>query len=198
MPERPKERSEAILVQRVLAGDRSAYSEIVKSYQNPLYRYCLRFMKDSEDASDQVQETFVKAFKNLAKFDTRRPLSPWLYRIARNTCLDAIRRRGSNPVRTDSSLGRDEDEGRSVLDKAEATGVDSDPEAVAEGKQLGAEVARHVEALDPKYREVIQLYHFDQLTYEQIAQVLKVPLGTVMTRLFRARKKLAEKLKEYA
>lgn len=190
--------SDADLVKRVLAGDREAYAQIVERYQTQLFRYALRFMKNKEEASDQVQETFVKAFRNLAKFDTRRPLAPWLYRIARNNCLDSLRRRGADPVTTESQMGSDDpDDNVSPLDRAVAEGVEGDPAGAVEGKQTSAQIREHVQALDKKYREVIELYHFEGLTYEEIAEVLGTPLGTVMTRLHRARKKLAEALQAF-
>ena len=195
--EGPDPANDGALVKRVLAGDRAAYALIVQRYQAPLFRYAMRFMKDSEEASDQVQETFVKAFRNLAKFDTRRPLGPWLYRIARNNCLDAIRRKGADPVTTESQLGSDDpDAGISPLDTAADERVEGNPAGAVEGKQLSLEIRARVTQLDQKYREVIELYHFEGMTYEEIAEVLAIPLGTVMTRLFRARKKLAETLKD--
>lgn len=186
--------TDAVLVQRVLEGDRGAYALLVRRYQAQLFRYALRYMKNDEEAADQVQETFVKAFRNLGTFDTRRPLAPWLYRIARNNCLDALRRRGANPVATESQLSTGDDDMPSPLQTAADESTQADPGAVAESIELSAGIAEALGTLDGKYREVIELYHFEELTYEEIAEVLGIPLGTVMTRLFRARKKLATAL----
>jgi RNA polymerase sigma-70 factor (ECF subfamily) len=188
--------SDSVLVEQVLAGDRAAYAEIVRRYQAPLYRYVMRLVKTPEEASDQLQESLVKAFRNLGKFDVSRPFGPWLYRIARNTCLDHLRRQAARPVMTEgATTGNDDEDRPSAIDRAEAEGVEADPLAAVSGKQLSQRVQDAVKTLDDKYREVIELYHFEGLTYEEIAEVLRIPLGTVMTRLFRARKKLATQLK---
>ena len=194
----PEGLTDAALVAAAVRGRREAFSELVKRHQGTVFRIALRIVRDDGEASDAAQEAFLKAFRNLQSFDTARPFAPWLYRIARNHALDMVRSKGASLelLERAASAGDDEeDEGAGAVGRDVA---DDAPDAFTQ--VAGAELARRIgdalARLDPKYREVIELYHYENLTYDEIAGTLGVPIGTVMTRIFRARGKLAELLKK--
>jgi RNA polymerase sigma-70 factor (ECF subfamily) len=162
------------LIQSARSGDVAAREWLVRRWTEPVYRFAARMLANDEDARDVAQETLVKVIRNLDSYDPARPFATWVFGIARNTCIDEHRRRKR----------RAWDEPGEV--------ADTRPTALQEVTQ--AERADHVlaalEDLPPLYREVIVLYHFEHLKYVEIAQVLEIPLGTVMNRIFRARQKL--------
>lgn len=190
--------TDAALIAAAARGRREAFSELVKRHQGTVFRIALRILRDEGEANDAAQEAFLKAFRNLQSFDTARPFAPWLYRIARNHALDMVRSKKASPeVLESASRAGDEDEddgagavGRDVADDA--------PDAFTQvaGAELAKRIGGALARLDAKYREVIELYHYENLTYDEIAGTLAVPIGTVMTRIFRARQKLAQLLHE--
>jgi RNA polymerase sigma-70 factor (ECF subfamily) len=161
-------------IQQARNGDDASRAWIVRRWTPPVYRFSMRMLKNDEDARDATQETLVKVLRNLDRFDPERSFKTWVFGIARNTCIDEHRRRKR----------RAWDEPGDVV----ATG----PSALQEVSR--AERARQLRAaldrLAPMYREVLVLYHFEHLKYVEIAESLDLPLGTVMNRIFRARKKL--------
>jgi RNA polymerase sigma-70 factor (ECF subfamily) len=171
-------------------GDRGAFGRLIVRNERAAFGLCLRLLRDPEEARDAAQEAFVRAYEGLSSYDPALPFTPWLLRIARNHCLDLLRRRGSGPV-----LVRDEgaDANRpSALDVAdpEAKGADESL-AQAEGQ---ARLTAAVDRLPPDQREALLLFHQEQLSYREIAAVLEVPMGTVMTWLYRARQALRTEL----
>lgn len=187
--------NDAVAAAQAVRGDRAAFATLVKRHQGTVYRIALRILRDEGDASDAAQEAFLKAFRNLASFDTRRPFAPWLYRIARNHTLDVARRKGRSPEDLERADRDDEDAGVGAVGRDIADAEAQDALSMLEGADLKRRVGGALVKLDPKYREVVELYHFEGLTYDEIAATLGVPIGTVMTRLFRARGKLADALK---
>ncbi len=192
MPETADDETAAAAVVR---GKRECFAELVRRHQGTVYRIARRILNDDGEAADAAQEAFVKAYRNLPSFDTSRAFAPWLYRIARNHALDVSRKRGASPERLEAEeIGEDDGGagavGRDVADPEAPSALDS-----LEAAERGRRVAEALERLDPKYREVVELYHFEELTYAEIAETLGVPIGTVMTRLFRARGRLAELMK---
>jgi RNA polymerase sigma-70 factor (ECF subfamily) len=189
---------DAALIAAAIRGRREAFSDLVKRHQGTVFRIALRILRDEGEASDAAQEAFLKAFRNLQSFDTTRPFAPWLYRIARNHALDMVRSKSASPERLEIARAPGDDEedegagavGRDVADDA------PDSFALLDGAELAKRVGGALARLDGKYREVIELYHYENLTYDEIAGTLGVPIGTVMTRIHRARKKLAEFLHE--
>lgn len=192
----PEGLTDAALVAAAVRGRREAFSELVKRHQGTVYRIALRILRDEAEAGDAAQEAFLKAFRNLQGFDLARPFAPWLYRIARNQSLDVARAKGASLELLERS-SPDEDAGEEAAGAVGRDAAAEGPDALAmiEGAQLAQRVGGAVSRLDAKYREVIELYHYENLTYEQIAGTLGIPIGTVMTRLFRARGKLAELLR---
>lgn len=186
--------TDSSLAAEAVRGNRAAFAALVKRHQGTVFRICLRILRDEGDAGDAAQEAFLKAFRNLQGFDVSRPFAPWLYRIARNHALDVARHKGASPEELERADREEEDAGVGAVGRDVA-----DPEApsalsMLEGAEAKAAIAAALAKLDPKYREVVELYHYEGLTYDAIAGTLGIPIGTVMTRLFRARGKLAEAL----
>ena len=175
------------LVLEVMNGSRTAARALVSRHHDSVFGLALRMLRNSEDAAEVAQDAMVKALSNIDRYDPQRPFSPWINRIARNLCIDRYRRRRPTsqlneeitaaPVETASRFGRPADE-------------------VAHQHQINEALDHAMATLGPKYREIIELYHYKHMPYSQIAEHLDLPDGTVMNRLFRARKKLQAALLE--
>lgn len=160
--------------------DPQAFSQLVERYQHKIYSFTYHMVGRREDAEDLAQEVFLRAFAALSRFRPGAPFSPWLYKIAANLCINHLKRR-----RKDSLLDSDRPD-ESLL---------GSPPAYVEDKEERIAVGQALVALPEEYRAVVLLRHGSGLSYEEIAQALDLPLGTVKTRLFRAREKLRERLK---
>ncbi len=167
------------LVEALLAGDSQAPRLLIEQYQGAVFGLCYRMMSHRQDAEDIVQETFLRALRAIAGFDTSRPLRPWLLEIAANRCRTALARRARRP-----SLAPAE----SIEDRADTRAGRSDPD------DLAGELERGLLGLRPEYRLVFVLFHEQNLSYEEIAEAVSRPIGTVKTWLHRARAELAETL----
>ncbi len=189
----PDSRTDAELARGAASGQRSSFEELVRRHQGTVFRICMRILKDEGDAGDAAQEAFLKAFRNLTSFDASRAFAPWLYRIARNHALDVARHRGLSVEVLEREDPDDEDGGTGAVGRDTA---DESPDALTqlEGAEVKKRIASALSALDVKYREPIELFHFEGLTYDEIASTLGVPIGTVMTRIHRGRARLAEAL----
>lgn len=162
----------------------SAFEGLVRTYERPIYALCRRFTGDHASADDLAQETFIKAWSALSRFDEAQPLYPWLRRIAVNGSLNALRDRR----RMTSLDARPADTGPAA---DPGTG---DPEAAAEGADLERHLRAALATLPAEQRAVFVLRHDEGLGYEEIAGALDLPVGTVMSRLARARGRLQELL----
>jgi RNA polymerase sigma factor (sigma-70 family) len=178
--------TEARLVAEALAGSQSAFEQIVRRYQRPMIGLIARMTGDRALAEDLAQDAFVKAFRNLTAFDTTRRLSSWLFRIAHNTALDALRRRRPQPVPLESAGG----------EPFEAADVPAAPQAPdpVERAALGRALTSALQRLRPQYRGAIALRYEEGLSFEEIGQILGVPEVTARTYVHRARKELARAL----
>jgi RNA polymerase sigma-70 factor (ECF subfamily) len=185
----PSLTGEAALAFAASRGDRRAFARLVDLYKRPVYGLCVRLLRHAEDAKDAAQETFVRAYASLGTFDPKQAFAPWVLRIARNHCLDLGRKRGVRPPEVALEADSQEGGARELADPAAPRG----DEALERREQAGS-LARAVAALPDNYREVIELFHVDQLSYKEIAQAMDVPIGTVMTWLHRARAKLRAQL----
>jgi RNA polymerase sigma-70 factor (ECF subfamily) len=161
-----------------LAGSQPAYQEIVRRYERPVFNLIARIVRDSTLAEDVAQVAFVKAFRNLAGFDTARRFSSWIFRIANNAALDAVRRRRADPV---VNVNVPEPLASPVPDQVETAA-------------LGSAIDQALSALRPEWRAAVVLRYDEGLSYEEIAEVLDIPEGTVKTFVHRARKQLADRL----
>jgi RNA polymerase sigma-70 factor, ECF subfamily len=181
----PPVTGEAAWARAASRGDKQAFGRLVDLHKRPVFGLCARLLRDAEEARDAAQETFARAYAALGSFDPAQPFAPWLLRIARNHCLDVLRRRGLQPRQV--ALDADSEEG-GVREVADSTTPRADD--ALERRELADSLERAVSALPVNYREVVQLFHVEQLSYKEIAQAMDVPLGTVMTWLHRARARL--------
>ena len=180
---------DAQLVSRALAGSQDAHREIVLRYQRPIYSLILRMVRESAEAEDLTQEVFLKAFTALGTFDPRRKFSSWLFKIAHNTAIDQLRRRRLETVPLETPDEERPDLLAMLPDQAGET-----PEAALARHSLAQAIEEAVGLLRPDYREAVILRFQQGLAYEEIAEVTDLPLGTVKTHLFRARKALRKHL----
>jgi RNA polymerase sigma-70 factor (ECF subfamily) len=169
--------SDAALVRRVLAGEPAAARELVERLQNDVLAVCRRLLAHLHDAEDVAQEVFLRVFRSLARWDSARPLRPWVLGIAVNRCRTWIGRRGKGPELADY-----------LHETPDRRPADSSAE-------LSREIRTAVDALRAEYREVFDLFHELGRSYEEIAQAVDRPVGTIKTWLHRARLELLEQLR---
>lgn len=185
------ERAEDLkLVRRCLADDPSAYSGLVERYQRPVFGLVVRMLRDPSVAEEITQEAFIRAYTKLSTFDQRRKFSSWLFRIAHNATIDEIRKNRPATV----PLETDDDEGRVDLLQVLADHGTADPERRAAGSALRDDLEEVVRGLRPEYAEVMVLRFIEELSYDEIAEVMDLPLGTVKTYIHRARRKVATEI----
>ncbi|MDI6713230.1 MAG: RNA polymerase sigma factor [Anaerosomatales bacterium] len=170
---------ETALVSAAKAGDEQAFETLVRAHVDAVYGHALRFFGDPTAAEDATQEVFIKMFRSLESFDGRAALSTWLFRVTRNVCLDIARSRKHIPTPVDIA---DVDPPRSA-DAADAVA-------------LADAVEKAVRTLPPEERDALSAVAIFDLPYDEAAEVLGVPVGTVKSRVFRARKALATLLAE--
>jgi RNA polymerase sigma-70 factor (ECF subfamily) len=182
--------SDQLLVERVQRGDKNAFSLLVMRYERKLLRLVMRYIRDSAEAEDVVQESFIKAYRALANFRGECAFYTWLYRIGVNTAKNYLVARRNRPISA-SMLPVDED-GESTID----VGSDDDtPERLLMTRQIGETVNRVMDTLPNELKTAISLREIEGLTYEQIAEVMECPVGTVRSRIFRAREAIAKQLR---
>jgi RNA polymerase sigma-70 factor (ECF subfamily) len=185
----------AELVDRARQGDTVAFDQLVSLYKDRIYSYVARMIHDPVEAEDIAQEAFVKAYRNLPSFRGASTFQTWLYRIANNLTIDAVRRRKrrDNTFSLDAPVDTDDGEmTRELEDDGQA-----DPASSAQTAELQRQVHQAIQQLSPKLRSVIVLYELQGLSYEEISDILGCPLGTVKSRLFNARLELKEMLQSY-
>lgn len=180
------------LVKRALEnGDQKAYAELMGRYRDSVYYMLLKMVNNKDDAEDLTVEAFGKAFKRLSQYTPNFAFSTWLFRIATNNCIDFIRRKRKNTFSLDRPM-EDEEGGEMMVDIRSDT---MDPEEHIMKKQKIMMLHDLVDKLKPRYRTLIEMRYFQELSYEEIAQELDLPLGTVKAQLFRAREFLFNVLK---
>lgn len=184
-------REDDVLVKRAIGGDEQAYKELVEKYQRALYFHTLKMIKDKEQVNDLVQETFVKAFDNLNTYSTNYAFSTWLYRIATNHTIDYLRKKKLKTLSIDEPVKtRDGDMQMQLEDDT----AETDRNIIRKQRQHIVQDA--IEGLPRKYRKVIEMRHMEEKSYQEIADVLDLPLGTVKAHIFRARELLYKALKD--
>jgi RNA polymerase sigma-70 factor, ECF subfamily len=178
------------LVRRVLDGQEELFELLVRRYQVRVVSHVTRMIGSREDALDLTQEIFLKVFQALARFNPAYKFSTWLFRIAGNAAIDHLRKRRPRTVPLEAP---DPDAGGPGFQPEQrATGLD--PYGELRNTERGQAISRAIQELPPDFRELIALRHFAGLSYEEIAEVKKMPLGTVKNKLFRARVVLKERL----
>jgi len=185
----PPSADEAEVIRRCLAGDERAHRELMRRYERPVFSVALRMLRQREDAEDVTQETFVRMFRALARYDPTRPFSAWLFTITSRLCIDLIRRRKVRPVPlVRHEAGSSEEETVDVPDTAPG------PDERTQHEEEERRVQDLIDTLPPHYRIVVVLRHQQDLAYEDIAEQLGLPLGTVKARIHRARALLAQRM----
>ncbi|WP_366924525.1 sigma-70 family RNA polymerase sigma factor [Metallumcola ferriviriculae] len=178
------------LLERSRAGDVDAFQELINQYEKKIYTIAYRFMGNHEDASDLAQEAMLKAFRSISKFRGEASFKTWLYHITANVCRDELRKRSRrHEVSLDEPLVFDE--GEVPKQTADWSGV---PEKLYEERELQEYLNGLIQKLTPEYRMVIVMREIQELSYEEIAIKLDCSLGTVKSRLNRARKALKDKI----
>ena len=179
------------LVERAQRGDKQAFGLLVEKYQRKLARLLSRFVRDPAEVEDVTQEAFIKAYRALPKFRGDSAFYTWLYRIGINTAknyLMASRRRAP------TSTGVDADEAESLEEADQLRDINT-PESLLLTREIGDTVNATMEGLPDELRTAIQLREIEGMSYEDIAQIMNCPIGTVRSRIFRAREAIAEQLK---
>lgn len=169
------------IVERCLSGDRDAFALLVERYGGRVFNVALRIVNDADAASDCAQEAFVRAYRSLHRYDPTYPFGPWLLRIATNASLTHLRRWHAHEAPAEDLPERAEPE-------------EEGPEASAVRREEIAEVLAAMAELPPAYRAALTLRHLQQLSYQEVADALDLPLGTVKTHLHRARAALKARL----
>jgi RNA polymerase sigma-70 factor (ECF subfamily) len=182
--------SDLSLVQRVQRGDKSAFDVLVRKYQHKVVKLVMRYMRDPADAEDVAQEAFIKAYRALPQFRGDSAFYTWLYRIAINTAKNAIVSRDRSPVVYDLDLQNSEES----YDMQGRLADTETPEALVLTEEIRTIVNRAIEALPEDLRTAIVLRELEGMSYEEIAAAMECPVGTVRSRIFRAREAIDHKL----
>ncbi|MFQ5942547.1 MAG: RNA polymerase sigma factor [Anaerolineales bacterium] len=170
------------LVLRTRRGEVEAFGEVVRRYQQSVFNVCYRMLGERMEAEDLAQEAFIRAYQRLATFDVERPFEPWIRRVATNVCLNHIQ------AQKPESYELDEERDQSP------TAIGKDPETFLQSAQASEEIRQAILTLPPHYRAVIELRHYQEMSYSEIAEALELPISDVKSHLYRARRKLAELL----
>ena len=185
--------SDEQVAERAVGGDREAFSELVRRWEGRIFRLAYGMLGCAEDAREVTQDTFFAAYRNLTNFRGEARVSSWLHRIAVNQCISRQRRAR---VRPETSLPEQEDAGFENQLWAD-NAIEASPADATESKQRAEAVRRAVMTLPPELREVVLLKEFEEMTFQQIAETLGVPLSTIKSRLYTALKQLSMKLKQH-
>lgn len=177
------------LVKLAIEGDEQAYAELLDRYRDAIYYMLLKMVSNKSDAEDLTIEAFGKAFKSIEQYTPKYAFSTWLFKIATNNCIDFIRKQKANLI----SIDQAEEEDEMAPPPLQSSVLDPEEDMI---KNQKVDLMRHVVGkLKPRYRNLIQLRYFKEYSYEEIAEELNLPLGTVKAQLFRARELLYNILK---
>ena len=190
----PETDADALLVERTKRGDVKAFEMLVVKYQRRIERLIGRMVRDVDLVPDIAQETFIRAYRALPQFRGESAFYTWLYRIAVNTAKKALGELKRDPLVTHSTLVSHDDGDETSRVENELTDGET-PESLLQSKQIGATVNAAIDALSEDLRQAIVLREIDGLSYEEIAAVMNCPIGTVRSRIFRAREAIADRLR---
>ena len=190
----PSSDSDLMLVERTLAGDKRAFELLVIKYQRRIQRLIGRMVRDVDLVEDIAQETFIRAYRALHQFRGDAQFYTWLYRIAVNTAKKSLMELKHDPTVSESSFRSADDDDETSQPRNEPT-TDETPESVLAAKEIGAVVNAAMEALPEDLRRAVTLREIEGLTYEEIAVVMGCPIGTVRSRIFRAREAISAKIR---
>ena len=188
--------SDLNLVKRARNGDEAAFRDLMLRHQRRIFQLCFGMVRNPDDARDLTQETFVKVYRNLDKFEGNSAFYTWAYRIARNVTIDHLRRaRRHRSVEYNDAIGRDDDE--SIDDTFLSRPLNLNPARVVSRRELLDKINEAALSLSEIHREVITLREVEGLSYQEIADRLEISIGTVMSRLHHARRRMQEYLLPY-
>jgi RNA polymerase sigma-70 factor (ECF subfamily) len=173
------------LIAKAISGREDGFEELVRRYQRPITNYVFRMLNDYDASLDVTQEVFIKVYNSLSRYSSEYKFSTWLYRIAHNAAIDYIRRRSPNQ----QSIETENKDGAYQL---QIESPNPTPEQERERSEWRTEIEAVVKCLPAVYRELILLRHSQDLSYDEIAEITNLPLGTVKNRLFRAREMMRE------
>jgi RNA polymerase sigma factor (sigma-70 family) len=178
------------LIKSALAGDDAAYARLMRKYHDAIFSFIFRMVHDREQVEDLTQEAFIKAFSSLKNFNEEFAFSTWLYKIATNNCIDYIRRRKLQMYSIDKPIeSKDSDYTFELPDES----YEADKELIDD--QRAVLLRKAIDTLPEKYRRVILLRHTEERSYDEIAEQLRIPIGTVKAHIFRARELLYKQLR---
>ena len=183
------------LVERAKRGDKRAFEMLVVKYQRRLERLIGRMVRDAELVRDIAQESFIRAYRALPQFRGESAFYTWLYRIAVNTAKKALMELRRDPVVLESALAGDSDEDDETYRGERELSHGETPEALLASKEIAQTVNAAIEALSEDLRQAITLREIEGLSYEEISEVMNCPIGTVRSRIFRAREAIAQRLR---
>jgi len=193
MPERDSREVDREKVRAAQAGDREAFDFLVEKYKDIVYAVAYRFAHDPDLALDLAQDSFIRAYRGIKSFKGRSSFSTWLYRVAMNTCIDYTRRRSRS---VDPQTVPEEVAEYADAEPLESHG-ESKPDSLALSGELGEKIQEAIDALPEYHKSVFVLYEIEGMSYKEIAEVVGCSIGTVMSRLHYARKKLQRMLRPY-
>jgi RNA polymerase sigma-70 factor, ECF subfamily len=183
--------TEDALIERCRKQDPEAFGRIVDAYQHRVYGFVRRMVRDPDEAADLSQEVFIRAFQGFVRFDARSSLRTWLFRIAYNLCVDRSRKNDRAPAETRFEAAAEDDQPIEIADSR------WDPQGQLLDMELAEVLETGLNSMSDKLRTVLLLHDKEDFAYEEIAQTLDVPIGTVKSRLFLARAHLQKHLKDY-
>lgn len=180
-----------MLIRSALAGEQNSYERLMKKYYNLIQSLVYKMIFNKEDVEDLTQEAFIKAFNSLHKFNREFAFSTWLYKIATNNCIDYLRKKKLTTFSIDKEISSEDDDLRFEIPDEEHK-----PDKRVMNEQRKKIIEQAIDSLPVKYKRVIILRHKEEKDYEEIAEELNIPLGTVKAHLFRARELLNKILKD--
>lgn len=181
------------LVEAARKGNQSAYTELMEKYRDSIYFMMLKMVKNQDDADDLTIEAFGKAFSRIDQYSPSFAFSTWLFKIASNNCIDFIRKKRIQVTSMDT--GRTTEDGQTIFFDAKSSTLDPEQDIIYGQKVI--HIRKFVSQLKPRYRELVEKRYFEELSYEEIAEELNLPLGTVKAQLFRARDFLANMMEKF-
>ena len=177
-------------IKQVLKGDQNAFGEIVELYKDKVFQICFRMVGNAHEAEDLAQEAFVRAYTNINSFNQNLKFSTWLYRIATNLCIDRLRKKKPDYYLDAEIAGT---EGLTMYSQVPSKTVLPEDEVV--NLEIQQQIQQEISKLPEKYRSVIVLKYIEELSLNEISNILEIPLGTVKTRIHRGREALRHQLR---
>jgi RNA polymerase sigma-70 factor (ECF subfamily) len=190
------EADDRVLVERCKTGDEAAFKELVLRYQKKVYMIVYSMINNHQDSLEKTQEVFLRVHKHIHHFEGTASFYTWIYRIAVNLCIDHYRRRKSFSYEYDDAIRHDASMADELYPLVSSASRET-PTGRLLKEELAAKIREAMDKLSPKHRQVLVLRELDGLSYQEIADVVGISIGTVMSRLFHARKHMQQKLSKY-